>query len=277
MLFGRKKQPTSDQSERRSEYRLSLPAGHPVLMTLERSEGGRCPTQVLDLSFRGACVRLLDPAARFEVGEVLEAVIGDGQWSIRTPAMVCRETALATGVEWGLEFINSGNLFGQWDNALGNYFNRRGFPRIAMDLDQAPPAVLSSRGHKMPGAVYDLTVEGVGLLVSHVEAVPLRIDNPARITLKLPTRRRPMEGGGTLRNLRRFDNRDIVGLQFDLSEPKGFAQYQVEIAEYCQQRELELAQWEQGWDAVEQEPTGGALPAPPPPTLPEADEATELP
>jgi hypothetical protein len=40
----------------------------------------------------------------------------------------------------------------------------------------------------------------------------------------------------------------VVGLVFDLSDPEGFARHEQALAKYCQQRELEMREYEDSWD-----------------------------
>jgi len=68
----------------------------------------------------------------------------------------------------------------------------------------------------------------------------------------LPGSKKELTGQATIRHRRRFDERDIVGVVFDLDDPAGFAQHEDAIAEYCSARRDELARWEEGWQSEEE-------------------------
>ena len=246
--------PTQDWQERRWEYRLVVPPDNSVRMTLIRQDEIQIRTTLIDLTVRGARFRLRGEGAHFDSDALFQAVITtDGSWVVRTPARVRRQLVTPDGVEWGLEFINHGNLYGQWENALGQFFNRRSNLRTRLDFGRPLMGNLASKGIKMSGAVYDLTTRGAGLVLSHIEAAPLKLNDPARLTVLLPGLDRKLMGPAVIRSRRRFDDRDIVGIEFDLSDPEGFAAHERLIAEYCARRELELVQWQESWVREEDE------------------------
>lgn len=99
----------------------------------------------------------------------------------------------------------------------------------------------------MTATVYDVSVRGAGLLVSHIQAVALNEGATARVKLKLPGSKKELSGSARILHTRRLDQRDIVGLAFDLDDPEGFAQHEQAIAAYCSERLAEFARWEDGW------------------------------
>ena len=251
MFFLRKSKRAPDWEEQRGEYRMVLPDGHPVRMVVLRQDGVQIPTYLIDLTLRGARFRSnRDASEALRVDDLVEVVIStDGESSVRTPALIRRRSLVSDGVEWAIEFVNIGNLYGQWDDALGAYFNRRSHLRIAPDLDRPLSASLASKGNRMMATVYDLTVKGVGLLVSHAEATALKQFDPARVSLRLPKTRKELSGPATICQHRRFDDRDVVGLVFDLSDPDGFAKHGKALAKYCAEREEEMRAYEDSWEA----------------------------
>jgi c-di-GMP-binding flagellar brake protein YcgR len=248
MFFSRKKNKASE-AERRVAYRSLLPEDHPLRMFIRRSDESIIETELIDLTISGASFRLLEQyPAEFQVDEMFDVAISIGAGlEVHTPAVARRDVSGPGGIEWGVEFINIGNLYGQWDNILGQYFNRRTRVRVGIDLDRPLSASLASHGAKMLATVYDLTIHGVGLLVSHIEAGPLKLEADARVTIRLPDSKKEIMGWASIRQHRRFDQRDVIGLRFDLSDPEGFAKHEAVIAEYCTEREQELTQWEEGW------------------------------
>ena len=186
-LRRRKKKFDPAGPKRRQQYRVALSDDPTVRLSLVRSDGSEVRTQLLDLTVRGVRFRTCEEGLDLHVDEIFQAVVtADMGWVVQTPAMVRRHQPTGEGNEWGMEFINAGNLFGQWENCLGHYFNRRSNVRLCPDEDLPLGGWLSSRGNKMYGTVYDLSVAGAGILVSHIEAVALELDEDARVGFRLP-------------------------------------------------------------------------------------------
>ena len=249
MFFSRrKKERAHEREDRRGEYRCVLPADHPVSMTVERADGSRFEAEPLDLSVRGASFRTSGDGLDVLVNEeVVDLVISIGEGlDVRTPGVARRRVDTENGTEWGVEFINLGNLYGQWDNVLGHYLNRRSLMRVKPALDQGLAGSLFSEGHKMKATVCDLNVQGAGLLVGHIEAALLRMGAPARVTFCLPGSKKELVGPARIQHCRRLDQQDIVGLAFDLGDPEGFARHEREIAAYCSELSQGLSRWEEG-------------------------------
>jgi len=247
MFFLRKKQPP----EQREFYRRVLEEDDSMRVLLERFEHNELEASLLDLTMRGAGVRVPAPEGQApKVSDVLEVTIQsqrDG-WEIRTPGIVRQVKAQKGGaILCGIEFINLGNLYSQMDDTLALYFNRRSRVRVPAEADSPISADLASTGHRLTAVVYDLTTKGIGLLVRHAEATPLRVDAAAIVRLKLPDSKNDMEGRAFIRQHRALHYQDVVGLEFDLRQTEGFAAYQDQIAAFCARRLAERAKWEEPW------------------------------
>lgn len=149
MFFSRrKKERAHERDDRRGEYRCVLPADHPVSILVKRSDDTTFEVEPLDLSVRGASFRTsgknLEGLVEEEVIELV-ITIGEGR-QVRTPGVVRRRIDSEQGTEWGAEFINLGNLYGQWENALGHYLNRRSLIRVEPALDRGLTGSLLSEG-----------------------------------------------------------------------------------------------------------------------------------
>ncbi len=242
MFFRRKKHPVP--AEQRALYRPLLSENHGLRVLLERPGAPFLEVSLRSLTFRGAG---LEAPANYDIAihqdDVFDVTLwkDDESWNVRTPAVVRRLDRTVEGkIGFGIEFINLGSLFGQMTDALGTYFNRRAFERVQPDAARPVTARLYSHGHRMPGAVHDLTPGGVALLVDHVLAVPLRTGADARVTLCLPTSKRELEGEAFIRQIRRLREQDFIGLEFDLEHPEGFRVHAELVRQYCAERERAL-------------------------------------
>jgi len=245
-LFSRRKQTPPEQ---RGTYRRPFDEDATLAVVIERSEQEPLNATLLDLTMRGAGLRVAEPkGAGPLVGDVIELTIQserDG-WKIHTPGVV-RQVKLAEGgaLVYGVEFINLGMLYAQMDDTLAAYFNRRSRVRVQSEEQKPLSASLYSAGHRLMAVVFDLTARGVGLLVQHHEATSLRIDAPSRVTIDLPGIRRGLQGAAVIRQHRAIHDQDVVGLEFDLEAEDGFKQHAERIEEYCAKRLAERATWEQ--------------------------------
>lgn len=247
MFFRRKKQPP----DQRESYRRTPGEFDSIRVVLERSEQDVLDASLLDLTMRGAGLRVpARQAPGLQADEVLELTIEsdiDG-WKIRTPGVV-RQIKPGQGgsIEYGIEFINVGQLYSQMDDMMARYFNRRSRVRVPVDSDRPVAASFYSTGHRLMAVVFDVTIHGVGLLVRHAEATALRVGAPANVSMKLPGSKKEIGGGTFIRQHRAIHDQDILGLEFDLKDLNGFVAHQDLIAAYCAKRLAERDTWEEPW------------------------------
>ncbi len=243
-MFFRRRNRSRRPAEQRSVYRSNLPRDHGIRAVLEKPNVPFLELELRSLTFRGA--GFVAPAAydvALHEGDFYDVSLWrtDDTWSVRTPAAIRRVGPIEDGrFEVGVEFVNLGDLYGQMSDGLGRLFNRRALKRVQPHAAQPVTASLYSHGHRMPGTVHDLTALGVGVVVDHVLAVPLRVDSDARVTLRLPGQNDELVGLAYIRQIRRLREKDVIGLEFDPADTHGFPAHAGTIQAYCEERERAL-------------------------------------
>jgi len=253
MRFRKKKEdPQIDQdAAERAQYRGNL-SRQPLEAILEVPGAYPVEAHVVDLTVQGVgvCVPFKrDPGLR--VDEVLEIMIhGPGKaWEVRTPVRVVR-IDVGDDVRIGLRFVNLGSLYGQLDNALGTYFNRRARPRAQPEPDRPFPVYLSHNGHRVRADVHDISTSGIGVFLGRVSAGPLRPGERVEVRFFLPGSKVEMVGSAYVRHRTALARIDMVGLEFDLHEAGGFVDFLAGIESYVEQRNRATAVWlSGGWVA----------------------------
>ena len=232
----------------RGEYRYPLPPDHPLKMQLVRPDGEVIDVLPVDLTVRGAGFRSW-PDVELGEDEVFDVVVSSAEdgWTVRTPGVVRHAAEDDDAIDWGLEFINLGNLYGQWDNVLGRYFNRRRAKRVAPDLDRKIAGELIRGEQAVSAAIHDLTTFGAGVTVRHSEAADLDRNEVVEIRFRLPKGRRHLQGKAFVRQLRHAGAHDFVGLEFDLTDPDGMAVWERQINAYCTKRARAVSEWQEAW------------------------------
>lgn len=252
MFFRRSRKKGPEQPDQRAHYRIRLPEDDPLRIWLERPGCEPQEAYLQNLTIRGAGVTTsLTDDGVLSSEDVLGVTIQStwDSWSIRTPAMVRGAKAGDEGtVDYSIQFINLGNLYSQMEDALGRYFNRRARQRVRPEMDRPLSAQLSSRGQVMWGTVYDLSTQGMGLVVDHVEAARLTVNADGTVRFQLPGPRKDLEGGVIIRQHRRLREQDMVGLEFDLADRDGFVTHEEMLSEYCAEREKRMNELEVSWE-----------------------------
>jgi c-di-GMP-binding flagellar brake protein YcgR len=249
-MFFRRRKKERTTPERRGHYRHPVPPEPGLRITLRREGGEPLEGALIDLTIRGAAVCVPESiAGTIQPSDLLDVAIWSEQeqWRIETPAAV-RQARCTDDPAIGIEFINLGNLYSQMENTLGRYFNRRARVRIQPEFDRPVTAHLSSRGCSLSGTVYDLSTAGMGLIVSHVEAVLLKQDAEARVRISLPGCKKDLSGTGTVRQQLRLGEQNVIGLEFDLEQEGGFCDHHQELSDYCAAVEKAKVDWESAWE-----------------------------
>jgi len=258
MFFRKKKKGPEPKApelpEQRAHYRIRPPEDDPLRIWLELPSGEQVEAALLNLTISGAGVRApvtaAGPLSREDVLGITIQSTWDS-WSIRTPVMVLGAQPADDGsVDYSVQFINLGNFYSQMEDALGRYFNRRARLRVRPEMDRPLSAQLSSGGQSMWGTVYDLSTEGMGLVLGHVEAARLTPDAEGIVRFRLPGSKAEMVGGVFIRRHRSLREQDVVGLEFDLGSPEGFAQHHAALEEYCVECERQMAELEVSWEGT---------------------------
>jgi hypothetical protein len=116
-------------------------------------------------------------------------------WLVQTPAEVVR-CAPQDSHEMllGLRFVNSGNLYSQLDDAMGQYFNRREKSRVTPSVFETLDVHIAVGATKILGSIYDLSPDGMGIGMPYVQGLELKPGADLKIRFKLPGSRKAMTG-----------------------------------------------------------------------------------
>lgn len=181
--------------------------------------GDSLHAQIEDLCIQGACVivptsGLPDIAVGQLVGLRIEH-LQEG-WRILAPACVRGRHGQNGETRLGLEFVNIASLYGQLENRLGSYFNRRRSERMR-ESGRLLKAQIRAGKHRVRVNVVDLSAIGFGGLVSHVEAAFMSTGERISVSLQLHGEKAPIEREATVVRKDRLakDPHDIVGIEFD--------------------------------------------------------------
>lgn len=225
-----------------------LPPKASLRMQVVKAGGEKIKVQAVDLSARGAGFTTR-PDVRFSESEVVEVLISsrsDG-WSVRTPGVLRHAKLSNEAIGWGVEFINTGTLYDQLDDALGRHFNQRKSRRISPSLDRRILAQVLVQDEPISAAVHDLTVSGVGLVAHHGALSPDLAGQTLAVAFSLPRSKEVLSGTATVRRVHTADPLDLLGMEFDLADPQGFSRFEREIQAYCEVRSKAIAEWESAW------------------------------
>lgn len=235
MLFRRKKAKSED---RRQIFRARVLDPDHLSARIVTPAGNHLTVQVADLSMQGVGLVMpfeLDPQLRPEDVVEIEISCEREGWRIKTPAQM-RQTHHPDqrNIHIGFQFINTGNLYAQMEDALGLYFNRRGKIRVAPALDAQPLLRISYGGHRLTAKVHDLSASGLKAGLSHVEASVLKVGSKVGIWLTLPGAEIPLEGSGTVRHVRHVGHDDQIGIEYE--QTGTLMKRHAELADYLEER-----------------------------------------
>ncbi|MCB9913931.1 MAG: PilZ domain-containing protein [Planctomycetes bacterium] len=200
--------------------------------------------RLYDLTLSGAGVRIEfqdDPClAEGALVELRLEHVADG-WQVDTPARVIYvRQADDLHVQYGFEFVNVGNLYGQMDNAWSHYFNRRAEPHFGLDLDAPMMARLRQHHQRVDAVVTNVSAGGMCLRVPHSLASQLALDEPAQLFFSAWDLAGEVELEVTLLNRRRLGEYDFLGLAVSAEQPERARVGYRSLLDYVARRQREL-------------------------------------
>jgi hypothetical protein len=238
MFFGRRKR--SRPGDRRSLYRSRVLNPEQLTAHVVTPSRGFVSVEVVDMSIRGVGLRVpFEHDPELSAGDLVEVQIACDKegWTISTPAQARqRHQPDERHIQYGFEFVNTGDLYAQLEDALGRYFNRRRSPRVRPADDAQPKVRLHCGTHRTTGTLNDLSVLGMSVIVPHVAAAQLEVGDEVELSFTLPEGRGPLEGSGFVRHRRRMGPNDLVGIEFDLSRASSLSDGGRELATYVDDR-----------------------------------------
>jgi len=259
MFFRRKKSP--QVSSTRSKYRSDFNGPESILATIISPTGFAPEGFVSDLSIHGAGILIpfeSDPG--LNPGAVLELILRSpsNQWTVQTPIRLHRIEQAGPGqVLMGCEFINMGNLYSQLENALGVYFNRRGKVRVKPELDQKIIGQMRAGARRIRSPLYDLSTTGMGLSIQAYQREWVSAGQNVDVSFQLPGVKKELSGPAFVRHFDALGTSMLIGIEFDLEDPKGIARHSKKLDTYIEERASALDSFAREWA------DGAGTPGPP--------------
>ncbi len=239
---------------RRELDRNLIPDSETLVVELDLPDGDMAPADLYDLTIEGSAVIVPeDLVMELEEQDVVQFTLAHPMhgWSVCTPAKVVRKVPQGPGQTMvGLQFINTGNLYSQLDNAMGRYFSRRRNNRVHPDEGKAIEIKVADGSTEYTGKIYDLSPEGIGLILDHDDGQKLHPDMPLSIAFMLPNSSDLIQGEISVRQRRIMGDKAFVGALFS----EQFAEHSDTVVDYVRMRKLEGVEFE---DSFEEPGTGG--------------------
>ncbi|MEZ5976023.1 MAG: PilZ domain-containing protein [Planctomycetota bacterium] len=233
---------------RREQERAALPDADSLVVELDLPDGMTVPAELYDLTIEGSGVLVPE---EFVMGLVTDDVLQFtlahpiNGWTVQTPARVVRNVPHSHGSHMlGMQFINTGNLYAQLDDAMGRYFNRRRLGRVHPDENQTIDVHISHGSDQILGRIYDISEQGIGIAVPFVQGLSLAPGDELQVKFRLPNSTKPVQGVITVQQRRMLGEYGFVGAklddQFDKSRPV--------ILDFIAQRRLASEEFEHSFD-----------------------------
>lgn len=253
-MFFKKKLPkpstAATRAEQRAQYRKRNAKSTQLEATLRAPKWEALRVELMDLSLRGACIRIAFAQDRnLKVDDIVELSIGSMMRNeIQTAARVANITRDGEShIRYGLEFVNINNLFAQLDSFYARHFNRRRSVRVVPSLDRKVQVKARWAGEEVSGHVYDISGAGVGIVLTKDSSARIAEVTELDVSLRLPGNPSEFSGRAKVRHRTSLNQHTLIGLEFDLADEAGFARHAAELASFVEQRTKEMNQWEKGW------------------------------
>jgi len=252
-FFKRKKPDPVDEPQlenNRAHYRRELENAECFIVRLDAPDREPCRGDLCDLTIRGVGVRFNmaeDPG--LEVDEVVELTLCNREkgWSVNTPVRVRHIRDDEDGKLHGFEFINTGKLYTQLENSFVKIFNRRERPRVQPHLDLFLPCFMEYERIVVKGSIHDISSRGIGIVLSRTETLKFAAGSEVTVRFQLPGHPQDIKGTGFIRHSTPLPDRELIGVEFDLSKPDGVLEDQNLISEFVISRMEQLMLWERSW------------------------------
>lgn len=252
-MFFKKKLNTpspATRAEQRAQYRKRNSKSQNIEATLRTPKWEPLRVELIDLSVRGASIRIPFVQDRnLKIGDVVELAIGSMMRSeVHTAARVTnisRENE--SHLRYGLEFLNINNLYAQLDGFYSRHFNRRRNVRVVPTLDRKVQLKARWGVDEVSGHVFDISETGVGVVLTKDSSARIAEVGTLELSLRLPGVEGELTGRAHVRHRTAMNQHTLIGLEFDLDAPGGFARFRQTLAEFVVRRAAEMSLWEKSW------------------------------
>ncbi len=238
---------------RREQERAQMPDADSLVVEIDLPEGMTAPAELYDLTIEGGGVLVpVDLIGDLCTEDVVQFTLAHPMhgWSVQTPARVVRVVPQGPNhCLLGVQFINTGNLYAQLDDAMGRYFNRRKLGRVHPDENQTIDVHIAKGPNQLLGRIYDISMTGMGLAVPYVQGLELHPDMDLHVKFRLPNSTKTMDGNVRVRQRRMMGEYAFVGVvlgeEFDSSRHL--------IQDFIENRKSDSQDFEAGFEEEEQE------------------------
>ncbi len=233
---------------RRELKRNPIPDSESLVVELDLPSGDMAPADLYDLTIEGSAIIVPeDLVTEIEVDDVVQFTLAHPMhgWSVCTPAKVVRKAPQGPHQSLvGLQFINTGSLYSQLDNAMGRYFNRRKLNRVHPDKGKVIQVKVSDGATQYTGKIYDVSNEGLGFTLPKEDGAKLHPDMPLSVAFLLPNSEELIQGEISVRQRRKMHDLAFVGALFG----EQFKRFADTITDYVSMRRLEAVNFEDGFE-----------------------------
>ena len=238
--------------ERRSAWRLLPAEGRTLSAWMFTPPAEPVGGIVMEMSGQGIGIAAPLPSLeRIGVDDVFELSVGvDERDRLVTPARVI--AALPLDPHWarfGATFINVGGLQEQLEVFFQEHFNRRFGVRAKPLARDVVRAQVQWPGGQLTARVEDLSVSGLALSISPLSTIALKPGTVVSLRFRLPGAVRSITGQATIRYVAELPRNRVIGLEFDLDDPRGIAGDLPLVQAFVGERLAQVEAWERGWSA----------------------------
>jgi c-di-GMP-binding flagellar brake protein YcgR len=238
-----------EPADKRQHYRKLSARSQPLESLLKVAGWSPVPVELVDLTVRGAGIAV--PFARdrnLKVGDLVElTIVSLMRTEVVAAAKVANVGKRGQGqVRYGLEFLDLGKLYAQLDEFYARHFNRRRAVRVKPWLDRKVKIELRWGSESMSGPMYDLSTQGVGVVLTREAAKRLAEIPSVSIAFRLPGAEAACNGRAAIRHRSPIAKNVLVGLQFD-SSADGMRKHEAQVRRFIVEREREMSKWEDSW------------------------------
>jgi hypothetical protein len=240
--------PPVEHGERRKFYRRPHPRAHELSVGVVVRKGEVRMGEMVDLSIRGTGAKFvteqqtdLAPGNR-----VLVRISAAGrEEKIETAARVVFQLEpRGSTARFGFEFTDSEGLQLQLSDFFRRVFNRRRAMRARPPFNALIPTSIWWGGQDFEGSLVELSTDGASLHVARETAEALPLKSLIWVRFQLPGIEREL--GGSCHVVRRSHTPggpSTLGVNFDMKQPKGWAETSPALTRWVLERSEDSARW----------------------------------
>ena len=205
-------------------------------------ESGQAFGEVLDLSLKGAAVRIpLSQDPSFFVGEQVSFKVDSNLGSVRVLAAVHARTELDGFRRFGLAFDGSPLLGAKLSAGLLRLFDQRRALRVEPDVTVVVNLSVPRQSFRTTGRMRNVSANGIAVIIDYDSEKALSRVTEVDLEFRLPGRDRPLALQASIRNRRKDDDEAVcIGLCFEAKGSQDFDAQRQTVTDYVVARQSQL-------------------------------------